>query len=95
MHTMEQPAEVQQSPQSPTVPSHSSDAASSPAPPSIVKINVLDAPHFTLPNQENRLALVLDPFRDKIPFTFGVEMFPPGTIYGLFAADFNPAFTVT
>lgn len=55
---------------------------SDPAPPSIVQMNVLDAPHYQLPNQENRLALVLDPTQgnshEVIPFTFGVEMFPPG-----------------
>lgn len=57
---------------------------SDPAPPSIVQMNVLDAPHYQLPNQENRLALVLDPTQgnshEVIPFTFGVEMFPPGHV---------------
>ena len=66
-----------------SLPGSYSDALASPPPPSIVKINVLDAPHFQLPNQENRLALVLDPLIDRIPFTFGVEMFPPGALQDL------------
>lgn len=48
--------------------------------PRVMKINVLDAPSFQLPNQENRLALVLDPLSGKVPFTFGVEMFPEGHV---------------
>lgn len=62
------------------------DAPPTPTPPSIVQINVLDAPHFRLPNQENRLALVLDPTNQFIPFTFGVEMFPPGVCFLLWVA---------
>jgi quercetin dioxygenase-like cupin family protein len=46
--------------------------------PPVMKINVLEAPSFQLPNQENRLALVLDPLSGRVPFTFGVEMFPEG-----------------
>lgn len=41
------------------------------------KVSLLDAPAFQLPNQQNRLALVLDPVADDVPFTFGVEIFPP------------------
>ena len=79
VHTMDQSPGLPAA----SLPSHSSDVLSAPPPPSIVKINVLDAPHFQLPNQENRLALVLDPLRDRIPFTFGVEMFPPGALHEL------------
>ena len=42
------------------------------------KVSLSDVPSFQLPNQENRLALVMDPFTDHVPFTFGVEIFPPG-----------------
>jgi quercetin dioxygenase-like cupin family protein len=45
---------------------------------SVSKVSVSEAPTFQLPNQENCLALVLDPFKDAVPFTFGVEVFPPG-----------------
>lgn len=42
------------------------------------KVSLLDAPAFQMPNQQNTLALVLDPVADDVPFTFGVEIFPPG-----------------
>lgn len=50
--------------------SHNPDSA-------LHKVSLLDAPAFQLPNQQNRLALVLDPVADDVPFTFGVEIFPP------------------
>jgi mannose-6-phosphate isomerase-like protein (cupin superfamily) len=43
----------------------------------LTKISLCDAPSYRLPNQDNRLALVFDPFRASVPFTFGVEIFPP------------------
>eukprot|EP00892_Ulva_mutabilis_P010958 jgi/Ulvmu1/8234/UM041_0044.1 len=49
-----------------------------PLPQNFQKVSLLDAPAFQLPNQQNRLALVLDPVADDVPFTFGVEIFPPG-----------------
>ena len=33
-----------------------------------------------LPGQGNRLALVFDPVSHGLPFTFGVEIFPPGHV---------------
>ena len=42
------------------------------------KVSLSDAPSFQFPNQQNRLALVMDPVTDRVPFTFGVEIFPPG-----------------
>jgi mannose-6-phosphate isomerase-like protein (cupin superfamily) len=44
----------------------------------MTKVSLSDAPSFQLPNQENRLALVMDPYTCQCPFTFGVEIFPPG-----------------
>ena len=44
----------------------------------VSKVSVAHAPSFRLPNQQNRLALVMDPFTEEVPFTFGVEVFPPG-----------------
>ena len=44
----------------------------------MTKVSLAEAPSYQLPNQENKLALVMDPFTDKVPFTFGVEVFPPG-----------------
>jgi hypothetical protein len=60
-------------------------------PPSLTKVSVLEAPSFRLPNQRNKLALVLDPVSDEVPFTFGVEIFPPGMLLALclFLVTFN------
>ena len=33
---------------------------------------------FRLPNQTNRLALIMDPLTDRVPFTFGIEIFERG-----------------
>ena len=33
---------------------------------------------FRLPNQTNRLALIMDPLTDQVPFTFGIEIFEKG-----------------
>ena len=33
---------------------------------------------FRLPNQTNRLALIVDPLTDQVPFTFGIEIFERG-----------------
>ena len=35
---------------------------------------------YQLPGQGNRLALVFDPVSHGLPFTFGVEIFPPGHV---------------
>jgi mannose-6-phosphate isomerase-like protein (cupin superfamily) len=44
----------------------------------LAKVSVSDAPSYQLPEQQNRLALVLDPMSKQVPFTFGVEIFPAG-----------------
>lgn len=38
---------------------------------------VEDVLTYRLPDQSNRLALVFDPLGDRLPFTFGVEIFEP------------------
>merc|ERR1712091_412409 len=41
---------------------------------------VADVLTYRLPDQNNRLALVFDPLGDRLPFTFGVEIFEPGHV---------------
>ena len=41
---------------------------------------VEDVLTYRLPDQSNRLALVFDPLGDRLPFTFGVEIFEPGHV---------------
>ena len=43
-----------------------------------LKRGLREVASFRLPNQTNRLALIMDPQTDQVPFTFGIEIFEKG-----------------
>ena len=43
-----------------------------------IKRSLREVAAFRLPNQTNRLALIMDPLTDRVPFTFGIEIFEKG-----------------
>ena len=43
-----------------------------------LKRGLREVASFRLPNQTNRLALIIDPLTDQVPFTFGIEIFERG-----------------
>ena len=43
-----------------------------------IKRGLSEVAAFRLPNQSNRLALIMDPLTDQVPFTFGIEIFEKG-----------------